>query len=231
MNTNEIARIAALIGEPARTAMLLELMDDRALTPQTASKHLSLLVEGGLLTVVQSGRHRYHRLNSPDVAKLLEGIMQLSTRPHSLAQRKHITGPKEADMRRARTCYDHIAGRLGVAIADTLLEQGAVSFDGDSAQVNGQANVALAGLGMTLDAALPSTSTRTKGKPIYCRPCLDWSERRHHLAGRLGSLICSHCLSQGWLRRQAKSRALDITPEGVQHLRNWLGTERWSQVA
>lgn len=234
MSTNEIARIAALVGEPARTAMLLELMDDRALTanelaaaayvtPQTASRHLALLVEGGLLSVVQSGRHRYHRLGSPEVAKLLESIMQLAKPPRSPAQRKLITGPKEADMRRARTCYDHIAGRLGIAIADTLLEQGAVVFEGDAAQITRQANTVLTNLGMSLDLSVTV-------KRMHCRPCLDWSERRHHLAGRLGALICSHCLAQGWLRRRDRARSLDITPQGTLRLRDWLGTERWNQV-
>ncbi|MEQ1672799.1 MAG: helix-turn-helix transcriptional regulator, partial [Hyphomicrobium sp.] len=146
MNTNEIARIAALVGEPARTAMLLELMGGRSLTanelaiagnvlPQTASKHLSQLVDAGLLMVSQNGRHRYHRLASANVAKVLEGIMQLASLSRPSEGRKAIFGPRDAGMRRARTCYDHIAGRLGITITDRLLEQGAVVFDGDSGQV------------------------------------------------------------------------------------------------
>jgi DNA-binding transcriptional ArsR family regulator len=128
MNTNQIARIASLLGEPARTAMLLELMDGRALTArelagaggvsaQTASSHLAQMVEAGLLAVAQQGRHRYHRLASPAVARVLEGIMQLAASGPGL-RRTVVPGPTDDNLRRARTCYDHIAGRLGVAIAD-----------------------------------------------------------------------------------------------------------------
>lgn len=123
MNTNQIARVAALVGEPARAAMLVALMDGRALTAgelaqaagisaATASRHLALMVESGLLTPERQGRHHYHRLASPDVARLLEGLMQLATASPAPSARVS-TGPRDAAMRTARTCYDHIAGRLG----------------------------------------------------------------------------------------------------------------------
>ncbi len=227
MHTNQVARIASLVGEPARTAMLLELMDGRALTanelaqaarvtPQTGSRHLAQLVEGGLLVVEQRGRHRYHRLASAEVAQLLEGIMQLAARqPH--ASRAVVPGPRNEAMRLARTCYDHVAGRLGVAIAQRLLHDGAVVFDGESGWVTPQVHASLSSLGMSFD------DTQAGARRPGCRPCLDWSERRPHVAGRLGRQLCAHCIERGWLRRHTGSRALEITPPGAQALSAWLG--------
>jgi len=241
MNTNRIAHVAALVGEPARTAMLLALMDGRALTareladaahitPATASRHLGLLVEAQLLHVESQGKHRYHRLASAEVARLLEGLMQLATPlvPQPAAHRV-VVGPRDAALRTARTCYDHLAGRLGVALAAHLLEEGAVVFDGDSAagHVTDHAAPVLRRLGIDPDAmAAPAT-----GRRPHCRPCLDWSERRMHLAGRLGALICQHCLDSGWLLRGTGTRALAITPRGAVALRDGLGHARWAEVA
>jgi len=234
MNTNRIAHVAALVGEPARTAMLLALMDGRALTarelaeaarvsPATASRHLGLLVEAQLLALERQGRHRYHRLASPEVARLLEGLMQLAT-PAPGAHRAVVTGPRDAALRTARTCYDHLAGRLGVAIAAHLLHEGAIAFDGEEGgRVTGRAAALLQPLGLALPE-LPAAR-----RPA-CRPCLDWSERRPHLAGRLGTLLCAHCLDSGWLRRLPGSRALQITPPGARVLRDWLGLARWQDV-
>jgi DNA-binding transcriptional ArsR family regulator len=234
MNTNQVARIASLVGEPARTAMLVALMDGRALTAHelaatgnvtaaTASRHLSLMVESGLLRVERQGRHRYHRLASREVAGVLEGIMQLAVRA---AAPRTATGPRDASMRFARTCYDHLAGSLGVAVADHLSEEGAVVIAGDAAQVTTRAPGVLASLGIAPDAL------EAHGKRPACRACLDWSERRMHLAGTLGALLCAHCLDQGWLtRKRGVPRALEVTPAGAVALRNWLGHERWSALA
>lgn len=234
MSTNQIARVASLVGEPARTAMLLELLDGRSLTANelaraagvgaaSASRHLALLVEAGLLSVSPSGRHRYHRLASAQVARMLEGIMQIAS--SSGAPTRHVvTGPRDAAMRRARTCYDHIAGRLGVAIAEKLLADGAIVFDGDAGQITGRCSVALAPLGLDIAALETSAAARAQ-----CRPCMDWSERRPHLAGRLGTLICHHAIERGWLARRA--RTLDITAPGTLALRGWLGAQRWRAVA
>lgn len=240
MNTNQIAHIAGLVGEPARTAMLMALMDGRALTAreladaghitaQTASRHLALLVEAGLLRLERQGRHRYHRLASADVARVLEGLMQLAVQQPApqTATRRVVVGPRDAALRTARTCYDHIAGRLGIAITEHLLDEGAMAFDGDAGgHVTAQAAPVLQRLG--IDAAAHSAGG---GKRPHCRPCLDWSERRMHVAGRLGAMICSHCLAEGWLLRRADSRALEITPGGAVALRNWLGHARWNAVA
>ncbi|HEX2543010.1 MAG TPA: helix-turn-helix transcriptional regulator [Caldimonas sp.] len=237
MNTNEVARIASLVGEPSRTAMLLQLMDGRALTANelataagvlapTASRHLAQLVEGGLLKVEQHGRHRYHRLASADVATLLEGIMQMAA-ARDPARRAVVVGPREAAMRRARSCYDHIAGRLGVAIAAKLTDDEAIVFDGELGRVSPHVNAALAPLGIDLHRATTGTGAVRR---VACRPCLDWSERRFHVAGTLGSALCAHCLDRGWLLRRAGSRALDVTPTGQRALATWLGDERWRWV-
>ncbi|MBB6563916.1 DNA-binding transcriptional ArsR family regulator [Acidovorax soli] len=240
MNTNQIAHIAGLVGEPARTAMLMALMDGRALTAreladaghitaQTASRHLALLVEAGLLRLERQGRHRYHRLASADVARVLEGLMQLAVQQPApqAAARRVVVGPRDAALRTARTCYDHIAGRLGIAITEHLLDEGAMAFDGDAGgHVTAQAAPVLQRLG--IDAAAHAAGG---GKRPHCRPCLDWSERRMHVAGKLGAMICSHCLAEGWLLRRADSRALEITPGGAVALRNWLGHARWNAVA
>ncbi|MGV3679386.1 MAG: ArsR/SmtB family transcription factor [Acidovorax sp.] len=242
MNTNQIAHIAGLVGEPARTAMLMALMDGRALTAreladaghitaQTASRHLALLVEAGLLKLERQGRHRYHRLASADVARVLEGLMQLAVQQPgpATAPRRVVVGPRDAALRTARTCYDHIAGRLGVAITEHLLDEGAMAFDGDAGgHVTAHAAAVLQRLGLDEGARQGADGS---GKRPHCRPCLDWSERRMHVAGRLGAMICSHCLQEGWLLRRADSRALEITPGGAVALRNWLGHARWGQVA
>lgn len=233
MNTNQIARVAALVGEPARTAMLLALMDGRALTahelaaaghisPATASRHLQLLAESGLLRVERQGRHRYHRLASVEVARVLEGIMQLAALSAPKVQRV-ATGPRDAAMRLARTCYDHLAGRIAVAMAQRLIEDGAVVVEDDTAVVTDAAGAALEGLGLRSELVY----ARGPGNRPPCRPCLDWGERRVHLAGRLGSVLCSHCLQMGWLLQQPKTRALELTPRGALAFREWLGTERW----
>lgn len=240
MNTNDIARIAALVGEPSRTAMLMELMDGRALTanelaqaahvlPQTASRHLAQLVEGGLLRVEQHGRHRYHRLASPDVAQVLEGIGQLAARGPARRSPAVVVGPKEASMRKARMCYDHIAGRLGVAIAERLLDGGAIVFDGDSGRVADAAQKELAPLGIDLSAE--AGTVRPVSTRAACRPCLDWSERRFHVAGTLGAMICAHCVERRWLVRRQGSRALDVTAPGQVALGAWLGARSWGRVA
>jgi DNA-binding transcriptional ArsR family regulator len=236
MNTNQIARIAALVGEPARTGMLVALMDGRALTanelasagritPATASRHLALLVEADLLRVERQGRHRYHRLASVEVARVLEGIMQLAARSDVAAPRI-ATGPRDASMRLARTCYDHLAGGIAVAIAERLVEDGAVVIEDDSAVVTDRAGEVLAGLGLRSEVV----HAQGAGKRPACRPCLDWGERRMHLAGRLGALLCSHCLEMGWLLQKPGTRALSLTPRGTIALRGWLGTERWQAL-
>jgi DNA-binding transcriptional ArsR family regulator len=235
MTPNQLARTAGLVGEPARSAMLLALMDGRALTahelataahvtPATASRHLALLVEGGLLRVDKQGRHRYHRLASAEVARVLESLMQLAAQAQPAP--RIATGPRDPALRLARTCYDHLAGRIAVAIADRLVDAGAVRIEDDTATVTARAGAALAPLGLDVDVLAGAGA----GTRPACRPCLDWGERRLHLAGRLGTLLCTHSLERGWLLRQPRSRALAVTPTGAVALRDWLGVERWARV-
>lgn len=230
INTNRIAEIGLLVGEPARVAMLYALMDGRALTaaelahcanvtPQTASSHLARLTMTKLLKVEKQGRHRYHRLASTEIARLLEGIMEIAAQT-TLPVHKPVVGPRDTAMRRARTCYDHLAGRLGVALADVLIKKGAVAFDDEAGLLSKKGVRILSGLGVEIGDA--NQSQRAAARPL-CRPCLDWSERRPHLAGALGAAICAHFLERKYVRRIDGTRALDITRAGEHALRNKWG--------
>lgn len=220
--THQIAEIASHLGEPARAAMLAALMDGRAMTatelacvagitPQTASSHLSRLTLARLLRVERQGRHHYHRLATPEVARMLEGVMQLASARES-QRRPLVVGPRDEALRKARTCYDHIAGRLGVSIADGLVKAGAVELDDDAGLVTERGIVFLrhAGIDVLADGARGAAHSP---RPL-CRPCLDWSERRFHIAGKLGAAICRHALEQRWVRRLEDTRALEVTAAG-----------------
>jgi len=228
VNTNQIAQTAAAVGEPARAAMLAALMDGRALnatelaeiagvTRQTASFHLNHLLSLRLVKVEKQGRHRYHRLANGDVARMLEGLMQLAAgRAGSDAARVLSVGPRDEAMRAARTCYDHLAGRLGVAITDALVANGAVELDDDAGLLTDAGVTLLDRIGIALPGG--AAGGRKPTRPL-CRPCLDWSERRPHLAGQLGAAICAHCFERGWVRRVRGSRAVEITPKGRSAIR------------
>jgi len=220
VSTALFAEIATLAGDPARAVMLHALMDGRALTatelasvagvtPQTASGHLARLTTAGLLAVEKQGRHRYHRLASPMVAQMLEGIMQVAATLEP-SGRKLRTGPRDQALRAARTCYDHLAGRLGVALTDALVAAGHAEIDGDAGAITDSGVAFFDGLGIGLD--------RGRRNRVLCRPCLDWSERRPHLAGSVGAALCAHAFEQSWIRRVDGSRAVAVTPKGQQAL-------------
>jgi DNA-binding transcriptional ArsR family regulator len=209
-----IAQIAALVGDPARANMLTALMDGRALTaselaylsgvaPQTASGHLAKLNEAGLLALEKQGRRRYFRLASPLVGRMLEGIIVVAQ--DSPARRRDPWRGGEA-LRQARTCYDHMAGRIAVAIADGLAARSLVTLDGDGGQVTDAGHSFFEGMGIDL-RSIP-------GRRVFCRPCLDWSERRPHLAGAVGAALLRHALEHEWVERIRDSRALVVTPAG-----------------
>ena len=217
LTTSALAETAALVGDPARASMLTTLLDGRALTatelaraagitPQTASGHLARLVEAGLLEVARQGRHRYHRLASQEVAQMLEGLMAVSRRPGSERVVRAI-GPRDRAMRRARTCYDHLAGEVAVAIADRMVERGQLELSLDGGALTETGEALLGSLGVELTP--PKRGTR-----LFCRPCLDWSERRPHIGGALGASLCRACIEQGWIRRLEGTRAVSITPSG-----------------
>src|SRR5713226_3202620 len=215
------AEVAALAGDPARASMLHALMAGRALTaselarvagitPQTASGHLARMVAVGLLSVEKQGRHRYHRLASPTVAQMIESIMRVAsslppTRPPL------SVGPRDAALRAARTCYDHLAGHLGVALADALVAGGYAELANDAGVVT-DAGVALFGrIGIDVTSF---SAGRGKTARVLCRPCLDWSERRSHLAGAVATALCTRSLEEGWIRRIEGTRAVTVTAKG-----------------
>lgn len=212
-----IAEPAALIGDPARANMLAALLDGRALTatelgltagvaPPTASGHLAKLLEGRLVSVTSTGRHRYYRLASPAVARVLESLMALA-----------IDGPPRhrpnsrcgEHMARARTCYDHLAGKLGVSLADSLAEQQHVILTDQGGVVTEKGRAFLGKLGVDL-------SFPVKSRRAFCRPCVDWSERRLHIGGHIGAAIAARFMALGWTERRKDGRALIITPAGEQ---------------
>jgi DNA-binding transcriptional ArsR family regulator len=221
-----LAEIAALIGDVARANMLSALMDGRALTaselawhsgvsPQTASGHLAKLSEANLIAVTRQGRHRYYRLAGPEVAQAIEALMAVA----SFGPKRHRpVGPKDEALRNARTCYDHLAGRLGIAIADALTSNGYIVLSESAGALTDDGHRFVCSLGIDL------TLERGNSRAV-CRTCLDWSERRPHLAGRLGAALCTRMFDLGWVERIRDSRALAVTPTGRQGLREAFGIE------
>ncbi|MEM1298687.1 MAG: winged helix-turn-helix domain-containing protein [Pseudomonadota bacterium] len=212
----DIARIAALIGDPARANMLTALMHGKALTATelsgeagvtlpTASVHLSKLDEGGLLRVRKQGRHKYFSLASDEVAGVLEALMGLAAGAGHLRTR---TGPRDAALRKARVCYNHLAGEMGTAMYDAMLARGHLREDGDDLSLTAKGTEFAREFGIDLDAL------ETKRTPL-CRQCLDWSARRNHLAGSLGRAMLSRMHDLAWARRIEGTRIVDFTPEGA----------------
>lgn len=217
----DIARIAALVGEPARAAMLLALGDGRALpagdlaacagvSAATASGHLGALREAGLLEVVRQGRHRYYRLASAQVAALLESLMLVA------AQSPARAAPSRVDplLRAGRTCYSHLAGRLGVALCDALIARDGLRIDDDIARFSPSGVRLLEDFGIDVRALHRQPVSKT---------CIDWSERRHHLSGPTGVAIYQRCMDLGWVRRHLDSRAVSITKAGAKGLQSTFG--------
>jgi hypothetical protein len=210
--------------------MLHALMDGRALTaselarvagvsPQTASEHLAKMTAADLVQVEQQGRHRYHRLATPAVAQMLESIMQVAS---GLEARRPApaTGRRDTALRTARTCYDHLAGHLGVALADALVTRGHVELTRDAGLVT-EAGIALfERIGIDV---VSLTVSGGKTARVLCRPCLDWSERRPHLAGAVGAALCARSFEENWIRRIEGTRAVTVTPKGWRIFRDTIG--------
>lgn len=210
-----LAPIAALVGDPARANMLSALLGGKALTAselaeeggitaQTASSHLGKLQDGGLIAAVKQGRHRYFRLSGSDVAEMLEKIMGVAARTGALRTRP---GPKDPAMRHARVCYDHLAGELGVQLYDSLTKEGLI------AARSGELSVTKRGADFLHEFGVDLTELGASRRPL-CKGCLDWSQRREHLAGSVGAALLLRIYDLGWAARDRKSRAVIFSREG-----------------
>lgn len=221
-----LAALAGLLADETRAAFLLALLDGRAWTagelarragvaPSTASEHLGKLVAGGLLTEERQGRHRYVRLADARVAQLVEDLAahagpRPAERPRTL--RESSAG---SAMARGRTCYDHLAGRLGIALTDALTGRGLLRQD---------TGFALTDAGLRWFGGAGISLERTGRRPLS-RACLDWTERRPHLAGTAGAALCRHALDAGWCVRIGSDRAVKVTPDGERAFAELLGIE------
>ncbi len=223
----DIAKIAALIGDPARANMLAALMSGRALTVselaeeagvtvQTASAHLSKLDAGGLLRPRKQGRHKYFSLASDDVARVIEGLMGLAQGAGHLRVR---TGPKDSALRKARVCYNHLAGEMGTQLFQSLIADGHLSLTGEEVTLTPRGAAHMRDFGLDLDRL------QAQRAPL-CLECLDWSERRSHLAGSLGRAVLARIEALGWAQRDANSRVITFTRPGEAAFAKWIGLAR-----
>jgi DNA-binding transcriptional ArsR family regulator len=225
-----ISAAASLIADPARAAMLTALLGGRALpagelarasgvTAQTASFHLSKLLAGGLVAVETEGRHRYYRLAGPHIAQAIEHLAAI--RPTGPVRRKALSAD-EKELRFARCCYDHLAGQMGVAVAEGLQERGFIVPAAEKLFTVTVAGVEWFGsIGLDVSALKPT-------RRGLARQCLDWTERTHHLAGPLGVQFMTVLCTRDWLRRSKDSRAIQITPKGRIELKHHLGVDEQS---
>lgn len=219
----DVAAVAALLAEPARTAFVLAVMEDGALpaselaaragvAASTASEHLARLVDGGLLVAAVDGRHRYYDLAYAAVAEAVEALSLIAPQRPVRSLRE---ATKSELVRAARTCYDHLAGRLGVALAAALERASVVVREGDGYAVGPEAESRLAALGIDLVALA------RQRRPLV-RGCLDWSERELHVAGALGAALATRFFELGWIERRNGSRAVAVTDAGRRLLRRRL---------
>lgn len=217
-----MVEVAALVGDTARATMLAALMGGQALTGTelaflarisrpTASEHLFKLSSARLISVVAQGRYRYYQITSPYVAQMLESIITVAAL--DVPARHRPRSANDDALRFARTCYDHLAGHLGVAIADALIAKGDIQLSHDAGIVTNSGHRFFADFGVNL-------IVEPGRKRIFCRACLDWSERRYHVAGTVGSGIQCRLLELGWVQRNRDSRALRITSDGYAGLKD-----------
>ena len=220
----DIAYVAAAIGDPARANMLSALIEGRALTASelaqqagigkpTASAHLARLLDADLIAVERQGRHRYYRLADERVAALLESLMGFAS---EMVPQRVRTGPREPALRRARVCYDHLAGDFGVALFDALVRNGDLTLRGEGPDLTAEGEARMIAFGIDLEAL------RRLRRPL-CRSCLDWSARRSHLAGALGAALLQRIFDLGWARREEGTRIVAFTPRGERALMERFG--------
>jgi DNA-binding transcriptional ArsR family regulator len=222
----DLAAVAGLLADGTRAGFCLALLDGRAWTASelarrmgvsapTTTGHLNALVRGGLLTEERQGRHRYVRLADPQVAELIENLAAMAPDSDTPPPRSLSASGRARALAHARTCYDHLAGTVGVAITDALTERGMLDWD-NGLRLTRQGDAWLEKLGITVP-----TATR---RPAV-RSCLDWTERRPHLAGAVGAALCGHALGAGWVSRIGTTRAVTVTPAGRRAFRDHLGLE------
>jgi len=211
-----IAFIGNLLGDVARSKMLTALMSGKALTatelsleaditPQTASSHLTKLVEGELLIVRKQGRHKYFQLKNVQVAELIEQLLNISA---SVPAAKITTGPKNERLRKARICYDHLAGEMGVKLFDALMDKGRLADNSTGLFLTEKGKAFFNEIGVDL------SEFKNRRRPL-CKACLDWSERRSHLAGSLGKWVLNDAIQRGWAKQDLDSRVLQFTQQGI----------------
>lgn len=241
----DLAALGAVLAEPARARILLALGDGRALpatalaaeagvAASTASAHLARLLDAGLLGVRQQGRHRYYHLAGPEVGELIENLARLAPAAPVRSLRE---GTRAHALRRARTCYDHLAGRLGVAVFTALIDQRLVAGGDGRHHPERAHDDRLSGPGQDIDYRLTDAGARRlldlgvalptapAGDGIPLRYCIDWTEQRHHVSGAVGRALTRWMLEQAWLERLPRTRALRITDAGARGLRQRLGVE------
>ncbi|MBC3765977.1 ArsR/SmtB family transcription factor [Neptunicella marina] len=211
-----IAFISALLGDPARSRMLIALMGGKALTAtelaleadvtaQTASSHLAKLVNGELLIVRKQGRHKYFQLHRADIAQLIEQLLNVTSNINHPAT---ITGPTDPNLRKARVCYDHLAGELSIGLYDALVSKGFIIDQGFETKLTNTGRSFFHAQGVNFDKL-------AKARRPVCKSCLDWSERRSHLAGSLGHWILEDIFAKKWAVRDLTSRAVSFNSKGL----------------
>lgn len=220
----DVGKVAALIGDPVRSSMLFSLLDGGELSAselarragasaQAASAHLGKLVEGRLLTVRNEGRRRLFRLASSEIARAIELLAAIASVPEVRSLNQYSLMKR---LRRARTCYDHLAGKLGVGITESLQRKRIISARGDLFELTSKGERFFRDLDIDLDAA------RNRHRS-FSRACLDWTERRHHLAGALGAAMLERLLEEKWLLRNRADRSLTISDEGLKQFESMFG--------
>lgn len=221
-----VAAVAALIGDPVRARILFALLDGGEIaasalasragaSAQSASGHLSKLAAGGLVTARAAGRQRLYRLASPHIASAIETLASIAPLAPISSLNQHTSMQR---LREARSCYDHFAGRLGVGITDSLKQRGAIILRGEDFVLTRPGQRLLVRIGIDVNAA-------REQRRSFARACIDWTERRPHLAGSLGAALLDHALAEQWVRRHASDRSLRITPQGRDALTRLLGVD------
>ncbi|MFH6995702.1 ArsR/SmtB family transcription factor [Flavobacterium sp. FlaQc-48] len=216
---DQFIKAAGLIGDATRAAIMWTLLDGRAFTatelsiavhtsPQNMSMHLAKLLEANLLCVEKQGRHKYYKFSNKEVAYVVEAMANLIPKTETSSKKKIKEYPP---IKYCRTCYDHLAGKIGVALADSLLEQKIIIEIDNAFKISPEGEKWFSDLGINLEEA-------QKQKRIFLKPCLDWSERRYHIAGSIGTLLLNKMLEQDWIRRTKDSRAIIITGKGEKEI-------------